>query len=205
LFHPSGRPGDGYFLFAGRFVDAYKRPSILLEAFAAMPERRLLLAGDGPALASLRRRATSNVEFLGRLDDRDLVAVMQGCEAALFPSVDDFGLVPLEVNACGRPVLALRAGGALHTVRPGVTGEWLEEQSAQALIRAVEAFDGTRYDPQAIRQHAEQWDKDAFRRRIRAAADRVVGSTRSSPVSQTAGSAQAPIDVQTSSSPRSGS
>jgi glycosyltransferase involved in cell wall biosynthesis len=173
LFRPSGRGAGGYFLFVGRLVEAYKRPSVVVDAFAEMPDRRLLIAGDGPALETLRRRATTNVEFLGALDDEALVEVMQGCEAALFPSIDDFGLVPLEVNACGRPVLTLRAGGALHTVRPGVTGEFLEEQSAAAVLAAVRAFDAARYDSDEIRQHALRWDARQFRSGIRAAAEQL--------------------------------
>lgn len=174
LFRPSGRPPGGYFLFVGRLVEAYKRPSVVVDAFAEMPDRRLLIAGDGPALVSLRRRATSNVEFLGRLDDDALVQVMQGCDAALFPSIDDYGLVPLEVNACGRPVLALRAGGAVHTVKPGVTGEFLEHAGATAVITAVREFDSARYDAGEIRRHAQRWDTGEFRSKLRAAAERLV-------------------------------
>jgi glycosyltransferase involved in cell wall biosynthesis len=168
-FRPSGRPHAGYFLFAGRLVEAYKRPSLVVDAFARMPELRLLVAGDGPAMAALRRRASSNVEFLGRLDDDDLVAAMQDCAAAVFPSVDDFGLIPLEVNACGRPVLAVRAGGARHTVAHGISGEFIEAQSVDAVIRAVRAFDSARYDSETVRAHALARDGRSFRDRLRAA------------------------------------
>ncbi|HLJ02439.1 MAG TPA: glycosyltransferase [Solirubrobacteraceae bacterium] len=178
-FRPgAGRGRGGYFLFVGRLVEAYKRPSLVLEAFARMPERKLLVAGDGPALGALRVRAGANVEFLGQLDDAGLAEAMQGCAAAIFPSIDDYGLVPLEVNACGRPVLAVRAGGARHTVQPGVTGEFLREQSAQAIVDAVRDFDSERYDPLAIRRHALGWDSAVFRRRIRAAAMEVIEGAR---------------------------
>ena len=174
LFRPSEKPSDGYFLFVGRLVEAYKRPSVVVEAFAKMPELQLRVAGDGPAFDSLRRRATPNVEFLGRLEDQDLIEVMQGCEAAIFPSVDDFGLVPLEVNACGRPVLALGAGGALHTVAPGVSGEFLEDRTPAAVIKAVRQFDPSRYDAEAIRGHALKWDAAAFRRRLQEKARQMI-------------------------------
>lgn len=177
LFRPANGTSGGYFLFVGRLVEASKRPSVVLEAFAAMPERRLLIVGDGPVRGMLQRRATPNVEFLGKVDDGTLVEVMQACEAAIFPSVDDFGLVPLEVNACGRPVLAVRAGGALQTIRQGVTGEFIEEQSAAAVRRVVEEFDGGKYDSVKIRSYALQWDKAEFRRRIRAAAERVLANS----------------------------
>jgi glycosyltransferase involved in cell wall biosynthesis len=177
VFKPSLKPPDDYFLFVGRLVEAYKRPSLVVDAFAQMPDRRLLIAGDGPALQSLRRRATPNVEFLGQLGDPDLVTAMQSCQAAVFPSIDDYGLVPLEVNACGRPVLAVRAGGSVHTLEPGVTGEFLRDQSAAAIIAAVRAFDSDRHDPRRIREHALQRSATRFREEIRAAAERLVGSS----------------------------
>jgi glycosyltransferase involved in cell wall biosynthesis len=161
--------GD-YFLFVGRLVEAYKRPSAAVEAFARMPDRRLLIAGDGPAMAELRRRATPNIEFLGHLHDAELVAVMQRCQAAIFPSVDDYGLVPLEVNACGRPVLAVRAGGPMHTVVGGLNGEFLADQSAAAIVEAVSRFDPSRYEPVAVRAHVLKWDRAKFHDEIRAAA-----------------------------------
>jgi glycosyltransferase involved in cell wall biosynthesis len=167
-FRPSNRPHDGSFLFAGRLVEAYKRPSLVVDAFARMPDLRLRIAGDGPALAALRRRATPNVEFLGRLEDPELVTAMQSCAGAIFPSVDDYGLIPLEVNACGRPVLALRAGGARHTVLAGVSGEFIAEQSVDAVMAAVRSFDAARYDPAAIRVHALAWDGRSFRARLQA-------------------------------------
>ncbi len=175
VFRPAQSSPKRHFLFVGRLVEAYKRPSVVVEAFAKMPDVRLRIAGDGPALAALRRRATPNIEFLGRLDDDALVAEMQDCQAAIFPSADDFGLVPLEVNACGRPVLALAKGGARHTVKPGVSGEFLEDQTAAAIVAAVRRFDSGRYDPDAVRRHALKQDTQTFHERIRDAARRAVG------------------------------
>jgi glycosyltransferase involved in cell wall biosynthesis len=91
---------------------------------------------------------------------------MQRCKAAIFPSVDDFGLIPVEVAACGRPVLAYGAGGALYTVEPGTTGEFFRAQTAPALLAALRTFEPGRYDPAAIRAHAMQWDAAAFRGRL---------------------------------------
>jgi glycosyltransferase involved in cell wall biosynthesis len=91
---------------------------------------------------------------------------MQRCQAAIFPSRDDFGLVPLEVMACGRPVIAYGQGGALHTVVAGTTGEFIDEQTPEDIVAAVEAFDPGKYDPDAVRAHALQWDRERFRERI---------------------------------------
>ena len=173
LFTPpaNGSGAGDYFLFSGRLIDPYKRAHATVEAFATLPHR-LVVAGDGPALESLRRVATDNVTFTGALGDSELVPLMQACRALVFPSRDDFGLLPVEVMACGRPVLAYAGGGARYTVRPGVTGELFEDQTADAIARAVEGFDPDAYDPDAIRAHAMQWDGSAFRDRlVRAVAD----------------------------------
>jgi glycosyltransferase involved in cell wall biosynthesis len=91
---------------------------------------------------------------------------MQRCQALVFPSRDDFGLIPVEVMACGRPVLAYAGGGSLYTSRAGVTGELFAEQSADAIEAAVRSFDPAAYDPTAIREHALQWDAPRFRERL---------------------------------------
>lgn len=164
-FVPSGRaPGD-HFLFVGRILEPYKRVGVTVEAFRRLG-LPLVVAGDGPALKALRADAPPNVTFLGHLQDDELVDVMQGCRAAIFPSQDDFGLVPLEVNACGRPVLAFAGGGALHTVREGVSGTFFAEQTVEAVEQAVRDFDRHAYDPEVVRAHAMQWDARAFRARI---------------------------------------
>lgn len=175
LFRPTLAPPRGYFLFAGRLVDTYKRASVVIDAFSRMPERRLVVAGDGPDRAWLEARAGENVEFVGALGDDALVEVMQGCEAAVFPSCDDFGLIPLEVNACGRPVIALRAGGALHTVAEGVSGTYFEAATVEDVVAAVSDHDRVRYDPIAIRRHALRWSASDFRDRIRNAAVQIAG------------------------------
>ena len=170
---PSGGVGD-YFLFSGRLIEPYKRPSLAIEAFRGLPNR-LVIAGDGPAKEMLRRRAPVNVSFTGHLDDRNLVSLMQGAAAVIFPSRDDFGLVPVEAMACGTPVIAFAGGGALETVVAGVTGELFAEQTAESLRAAVQEFDPSRYDKLKIREHAERWNPDRFRGEMLAAAARTVG------------------------------
>lgn len=179
LFRPSSDgTHDGYYLFCGRLVEAYKRPSAVVEAFRDLPDKRLMVAGDGPALPALREAAGPNVEFVGHVDDARLVALMQRCVAAVFPSRDDFGLIPVEVMACGRPVLAFGGGGALRTVVPGQTGEFFDAQTPRAIADAVRAFDPERYDPTVIREHAKHWDRQRFRRTMREAVDSVTAPMR---------------------------
>lgn len=166
LFRPSGRPVDDFFLFCGRLVEPYKKVTALVEAFNGLDER-LIVAGDGPERPRLEAMAGPRVEFTGQLGDAELVPLMQSCRAAVFPSRDDFGLIPVEVMACGRPVLAHAGGGALSTVVPGVTGELFEGQSAEAIAAAVAGFDPAAYDPGRIRERAMGWDRHRFRDRLR--------------------------------------
>ena len=177
VFVPSGRPPDDYWLFVGRLVEPYKRLRQVIEAFKHLPEQRLLVAGNGPAYAELVSGAPPNVTFLGYLRDHELIPLLQHCRAAIFPSKDDFGLIPVEVAACGRPVLAFAGGGALRTVVPGVTGEIFSDPTAEGIERAIEAFDADRYDPELIRKHARQWDRKEFRRRLLASVESVLERT----------------------------
>ena len=180
LFRPSDQPPGDYYLLCGRLIEPYKRVGMVLDAFRDLPEK-LIVAGDGPALESLRRDAPPNVEFLGALEDHDLVPLMQHCRGAVFPSQDDYGLIPVEVMATGRPVLAFGQGGALHTVRPGVTGSFFYEQTPAALADALRTFRPESFDPQQIRAHAEQWGRETFHERIR---DEVIRAASQSPSAQ---------------------
>ena len=168
-FSPSrdGKTGD-YFLFCGRLVEEYKRPSLAVEAFKRLPDHRLVIAGDGPALPELRRMASPNVEFTGHLSDDELIPLMQGCLATVFPSRDDFGLIPIETNACGRPCIAFAAGGALETVVPGVTGELFSRQDPDALVAAIEEFDPSKYEIDALTAHADSFAVERFADELKA-------------------------------------
>ncbi len=168
LFSPGAAPPEDYFLLSGRMIEPYKRVGVTVEAFRRLG-MRLVVAGDGPALAELSAKAPPNVEFVGHLQDDELVDLMRRCRAAIFPSRDDFGLTPVEVMACGRPVLASSAGGARYTVVPGRTGELVDAETAEALADAVKAFVPERYDTSEIREHALQWDRLRFRARLSAA------------------------------------
>lgn len=174
LFRPGVSPPDDYFLFCGRLIEPYKRAGVVVEAFQRLGAR-LVVAGDGPALPALAASKPRNIEFLGHVGDEDLVGLMQRCTALVFPSRDDFGLIPLEAMACGRPVLAYAGGGSLYTTRPGVTGELFAEQTVGAVERAVRAFRPEDYDPKCIRAHALQWDAGRFRQRLLKHVQRAVG------------------------------
>jgi glycosyltransferase involved in cell wall biosynthesis len=165
LFRPGDQPPQDYYLFCGRLIEPYKQVGMTIEAFRRL-DTRLVIAGTGPDHERLAASAPPNVEFVGHVDDRRLVPLMQRCRALIFPSRDDFGLIPVEVMACGRPVLAYAGGGSLYTSAPGVTGELFDSQTPDAVEEAVRRFQPGDYDSEQIRAHARQWDSSRFRERL---------------------------------------
>jgi glycosyltransferase involved in cell wall biosynthesis len=163
-FRPEERAataGNGYFLIASRAVP-YKRVDIAVAAARAAGKRVVVVGGDHPGLAGM-----PGVETLGIVDDARLRELMAGATALLFPQYEDFGMTPLEVNACGRPVIAFGAGGALETVVDGRTGILVPEQSVEAFAQALHRFDTLHFDPVALRAHAESFSRAAFIERLR--------------------------------------
>jgi glycosyltransferase involved in cell wall biosynthesis len=159
FYTPGGEVSD-YFLLVSALVP-YKRNEVAIEAFRGLTHR-LLVAGSGPDRERLEQGAPSNVVFLGHVPDERLRDLYRGARALLFPTDEDFGIVPLESMACGRPVIALRRGGALETVVDGVTGTFVEEQTPEALRAVVRAFSAERFDPKTVRAHAVRFDRTHF-------------------------------------------
>lgn len=159
-----GAEQDEYFLVVCT-LNPYKRVDIAVEAFnrLGLP---LVVVGDGPELEFLRERARGNVTLVGKVSDQEIVNYYARCRAFIMPQEEDFGIAPLEAQACGRPVIAFRAGGALETVRENETGLFFDEQSSQALMEAVQRFDTMQFRPEACRAQAERFSIDRFRRRL---------------------------------------
>ena len=158
---------DDYFMTASRLVP-YKRVELIVEAFARMPDRRLVVVGDGPEFARIRARCTPNITMCGYLPQAELRARMQRARAFVFAAEEDFGIVAVEAQACGTPVIAFGRGGNLETVRVSgdrtTTGMFFREQTADALCTAVRAFDaGPAIDPRACRVQAERFATPRFR------------------------------------------
>jgi glycosyltransferase involved in cell wall biosynthesis len=178
---PDG-PGDSY-LFAGQLV-GYKRADVAVRAFAGS-RRKLIVAGEGSDLEALRRIATPNIEFRGRVSDRELARLYAQCRALVFCAEEDFGIVPLEAMASGRPVIAFGRGGARETVVDGVTGLFFDAQDPDALRAALERFEAMepRFDPAVIRRHAEGFGRERFVDEIRTLVDRWLEQERARPAS----------------------
>ncbi|MFZ2114015.1 MAG: glycosyltransferase [Solirubrobacteraceae bacterium] len=164
-------PGEHYLVF-GRVVP-YKRVELAAAACARLG-RSLRVAGDGRAMASVRAAAAGHpeIELLGRVEDAERDALMSSARALLFPGEEDFGIVPVEAQAAGLPVIAYEVGGASETVIDGGTGVLFEQQSALGLTGAIERFEGLELAEQAIRQNAERFGRERFRLEMAEAIER---------------------------------
>lgn len=159
---PAGAGGGGYDLVVSALVP-YKRLDLAIRAYARSGAP-LKVAGVGAEYCALRALAgpAPNIEFLGRVPDDEVRALYRGCRALIFPGEEDFGLVPVEVQACGKPVVAYARGGLTETVVDGVTGVFFNDQTVESLQAAVERCAGIAWDHAAIRRHAEQFGEAQF-------------------------------------------
>lgn len=153
---------EDFYLTASRMVP-YKRIDLIVEAFSQMQERRLVVIGDGPEFDKIKAKAGPNVQLLGYQPFSVLREHMQRARAFVFAAEEDFGIVPVEAQACGTPVIAYGRGGALETVIEGQTGVFFDQQSVASLQAAVERFEQTPFNPQLIRKNAERFSVERFR------------------------------------------
>lgn len=158
-FQLSERSED-FYLIVARLV-AYKRIDLAVEAFSRLG-KRLVIIGDGPDRARLEALAGPSVTFLGRASDEVVSEKMATCRAYIFPGSEDFGITPVEAQACGKPVIAFRDGGALETVVDGKTGVFFDHPHADSLADAVGEFEKKSWDPRRIRFNAERFSTARF-------------------------------------------
>ncbi len=171
-----GANKDDFYVTVSRLV-SYKRIDLMIEAFRAMPSRKLVVIGDGPELPVLKARCPPNVTLMGWQPDDVVQRHLQSARAFIFAAHEDFGISPLEAQACGTPVIAYGAGGSLETVRglraARPTGLHFPEQTQASLVQAVDAFEtaGSVFDPHACREWAERFGEARFTREISACID----------------------------------
>jgi glycosyltransferase involved in cell wall biosynthesis len=155
----------GFYLWAGELAP-YKRPDIAVEAFTRMGKPLVVIGGPGKAERKLARAAGENIRFLGHVGFDKLRRYLSACRGLIFPGEEDFGILPVEAMASGRPVIAYGRGGALDTVVDGKTGILFDEQSVEGLIGAVERFEAEGMeaaDPAMLLRHAAQFNEARFR------------------------------------------
>ena len=157
---------EDYYLYVGRLI-SHKRVDLAIQACNRL-NRRLIIAGEGPERPELEKLGEGTVEFAGRVSDEQLKQLYSNCRALLFPNDEDFGMVPVEVQASGRPVIAYRSGGALETVIENQTGVFFDQQNVESLCDAVLAFEKMEFNPELIRKNALRFDQAIFAGKIRA-------------------------------------
>jgi len=156
---------EDFYLTASRMVP-YKRIPLIVEAFASMPDRKLVVIGDGPELEKTKAKAGANVELLGYQDDAVLKSYLQRARAFIFAAEEDFGIAPIEAQACGTPVLAYGRGAVCETVVDGVTGLFFYEQSEVAIVDVVRRFEAAPgcFVAADIRKNAERFSSSRFKK-----------------------------------------
>jgi glycosyltransferase involved in cell wall biosynthesis len=162
---------ENYYLWAGELAP-YKRPDIAIEAFRELGLPLVMIGGPEKTRARLAATAPDNIKMLGKTDFATLKSHMARCKALVFPGEEDFGMVPVEVMASGRPVIAYGRGGALDTVIDGETGLLFRDQTVEGLVNAVQKFESSLvrgFDPLALVTHARRFDEAAFQTGLKSA------------------------------------
>lgn len=154
------------YLSVGRLVP-YKRLDLIIEAFRRMPERELVVIGDGPERARLEKRLPKNVTLRGRVPEAALGDALRSAKALVFAAEEDFGIVLVEAQAAGTPVIAYGKGGACETVLNGITGILFEEQTPESIVSAINSADGLQFEPSILMRHAQQFTPEIFRSELR--------------------------------------
>jgi glycosyltransferase involved in cell wall biosynthesis len=166
FYHPDATEPDGHMLVVSALVP-YKRVDLAIDA-CRQAGRPLRVVGQGPEAANLRRHAGPGVEFLGSVTDEEIRTLYRRSAAVILPGEEDFGIVPLEAQACGCPVVALARGGALETVIDGLTGVLVPEPTVEAMADGVRRIGIERFDAAVLRQHALRFSRPRFAAELRA-------------------------------------
>ncbi len=173
-----GDTHEGYFLIISALTE-FKRIDLAVRAFENFPKHKLLVIGEGAERAKLERIAPKNVEFLGRKNDADTAELLKHCRALLFPGLEDFGIVPVEAMASGKPVIAYGKGGVTETVVDEKTGVFFPELSSEsmetAIVRFFELERKKVFSPKTCRLRAEQFSEEKFRGAMQKIVNQVIG------------------------------
>ncbi|HEX4647997.1 MAG TPA: glycosyltransferase family 4 protein [Steroidobacteraceae bacterium] len=169
FFQPTEGEREDYYLTASRLVP-YKCTRLIIDAFAHLPERRLVVIGDGPEFARLKAVAPPNVRMLGYQPDSVVREHMQRARGFVFAALEDFGITPVEAQACGTPVIAYGRGGVTESVVEGKTGVFFEEQTVESLLDGLQQFERRlgKFNAAEIRANAVRFGAERFKQQFRA-------------------------------------
>jgi len=159
---------EDYYLTASRFVP-YKKIDLIAEAFTKMPDKQLVIVGEGPEETKIKSKSGKNIEFVGFKSADELSSIMLKAKAFVFAAEEDFGIVIIEALSCGTPVIALNKGGSAETVINNKHGILFNEQSPASLIEAVKKFENSeiKFNPADLSNYAKSFDRKVFEERIR--------------------------------------
>jgi glycosyltransferase involved in cell wall biosynthesis len=157
---------DNFYLTMSRLVP-YKRIDLVVEAFSHLPDKKLCVIGDGPEMNKIKRLAGRNVEILGYQSDSQVKDYLARAKALIFAAEEDFGIIPVEAQAAGTPVIAFGKGGALETVIEGETGLFFSEQTVKSIIEAIEKFEKLSFNPERICQQAHRFNAERFKQEFK--------------------------------------
>ncbi|MBL4674932.1 MAG: glycosyltransferase [Mucilaginibacter sp.] len=166
---------EDYYVTASRLV-YHKRIDIIVEAFNRMPDKKLVIVGDGPELKNLQKLAHSNITFVKHQPNDGLIKYLQNARAFVFAAYEDFGIAPIEAMACGTPVLAFGKGGSTETVINNKTGLLFSEQNAASICNCVLQFENVShlFNPKSISLYAEKFSKERFEKEYKLFVDNKV-------------------------------
>ena len=174
---PNNLPAEDFYVVFSRFV-SYKRVDLAIKACGQLG-KKLVVIGSGSQEAELKAIAakykTAGIKFTGRISDEEVKGYLQKCRAMIFSAEEDFGIIPVECQACGRPVIAFGKGGALETVADNTTGIFFTEQTEESLKEAIVRFEDLErkgiFNTEAIVKHAQKFSADRFRKELQAVID----------------------------------
>jgi glycosyltransferase involved in cell wall biosynthesis len=168
---------EDFYVTVSRLVP-YKKVDLIVRAFAGMPDKKLVVIGDGPDRDKVRAAAGPNTTFLGHAGAEVVAGHLRRAKAFVFAAEEDFGIAPLEAQACGTPVIAYGRGGALETIQEGVSGIFFREQTEASLAEAVNNFEKVFFSPSDCRANSLRFSEEIFRSKLKAFVERKTSGRR---------------------------
>ena len=152
---------EDYYVTASRLV-SHKKVKLIAQAFSQMKDKKLLIIGDGPEMQDIKSFASKNIKLLGFVDDSSLIEIIQKAKAFVFAAEEDFGIAPVEAQACGTPVICLGKGGCKETIINKKTGLFFYNQEVGDIVEAINDFEKLNFDPEIVRENAIRFSKQRF-------------------------------------------